>query len=45
LKLAGNPAPADKSFLIQDRDFDDVPNRLTREVLTQHPDVVGQWDG
>lgn len=45
LKLAGNPAPENLSFIVQDRDMDQVPNRLTKDVLEQHPEVVGQWDG
>jgi ribose transport system substrate-binding protein len=45
LKLAGNPAPESGSFIVQDRDLDDVPNRLTRDVLKEHPEVVGQWEG
>ena len=45
LALAGEAVDDDLSFLVQDTDFDEVPNRLTREVLDQHPDVTGQWDG
>jgi ribose transport system substrate-binding protein len=44
LKLAGTPVPKNLTFLVQDRDFDTVPNQLTQKVLQQHPEVTGQWD-
>jgi len=45
LDLDGAPAPEELTFLVQDRDFDSVDNRLTQEVLKEHPEVTGQWDG
>jgi ribose transport system substrate-binding protein len=45
LDIDGHPAPEDLSFLVQDRDFDDVDNKLTKKVLEAHPEVTGQWDG
>ena len=45
LKMAGNPAGPEQSFIVQDKDIDKVPNRLTSDVLKEHPEVVGQWDG
>jgi len=45
LKIDGHPAPANLSFLVQDKDFDSVPNRLTKKVLEAHPEVTGQWNG
>lgn len=45
LEIAGKEIPDDLRFIVQDRDVDDVPNRLTREVLKEHPDVKGQWEG
>ena len=45
LKIAGEEVPADLQFIVQDRDVDDVPNRLTKAVLEEHPEVKGQWEG
>jgi ribose transport system substrate-binding protein len=45
LKLAGKTVPEASQFIVQDRDLDNVPNRLTREVLEAHPNVLGQWQG
>jgi ribose transport system substrate-binding protein len=45
LALAGVKLTPEQSFLVQDRDFDAVPNRLTRQVLVKNPEVVGQWEG
>jgi ribose transport system substrate-binding protein len=45
LAVGGEPASEDLSFLVQDRDFDTVPNKLDKEALEANPDVIGQWDG
>jgi ABC-type sugar transport system substrate-binding protein len=45
LEIAGEEIPDDLRFIVQDRDVDDVPNRLNKEALDAHPDVTGQWEG
>ncbi|MCW3007336.1 MAG: rbsB 1 [Solirubrobacterales bacterium] len=45
LDIAGKEVPADLQFIVQDRDVDKVPNRLTKAVLDAHPEVKGQWEG
>lgn len=45
LALAGVKVTPQQSFIVQDRDFDSVPNRLTKQVLSDNPTVTGQWEG
>lgn len=41
LAIAGETVP---EFVAQE-ELDDVPTRLTKSVLEEHPEVVGQWTG
>ncbi len=45
LAIAGQDVPEANRFIVQDRDFDSVPNQLTRKALEEHPEVKGQWEG
>jgi ribose transport system substrate-binding protein len=45
LALASVKLSPEQSFIVQDRDFDSVPSRLTKQVLTANPNVLGQWEG
>ncbi|UGS35734.1 hypothetical protein DSM104329_02129 [Capillimicrobium parvum] len=45
LDIAGKKIPDNLRFIVQDRDMDKVPNRLTKAVLDAHPEIKGQWEG